>query len=324
VSSPNLQLVSLYRMEVSVFLKKLFKLKVDRSKGAPAPHKAVLLLSVLQLMEYGKIKENRIQITPELVARFKDNWHSYVQSEKFNPNFTLPFYHLKSDGFWNLKTLPGRDLLLTSSNSIKSFQALKNAVAFAYFEDGIYKYLTDKHNNELAQQTLLETYLGGTRVTTPYNFLTEVAGQMLNEPPSAYKKEIEAADEEELFVRGGVFKKLIPKIYNYTCCISGLNITSTREVQMIDACHIVPFAESHDDTISNGLSLSPNFHRAFDRFLITIGDEYEVLVSDDFTESGDHLIRAFHGKRIQLPTETRYHPSLENLKWHRERFMRLH
>ncbi|WP_201288840.1 HNH endonuclease signature motif containing protein [Polaribacter septentrionalilitoris] len=39
---------------------------------------------------------------------------------------------------------------------------------------------------------------------------------------------------------------------------------------MIDACHIVPFSISNDDTIPIGISLSPNLYRAFDRGLITI------------------------------------------------------
>ena len=61
-----------------------------------------------------------------------------------------------------------------------------------------------------------------------------------------------------------------------------MKIVATRDVQMIDACHIVPFSERHDDTIRNGLSLSPNFHRAFDRFLITIDKDFRVLTTSPF------------------------------------------
>lgn len=103
--------------DISIFIRKLSKLKIDRSKGAPAPHKAVLLISVIQLIDTGFISDNRILITPELVARFKDNWHFLVKNDRFNPNFSLPFYHLKSDGIWHLKTILGREILLTSSHS---------------------------------------------------------------------------------------------------------------------------------------------------------------------------------------------------------------
>jgi putative restriction endonuclease len=312
-------------MNIAAFAKKLGRLRIDRSKGAPAPHKAVLLLSVVQSIEYGEVTDNRVYITAELVARFKDNWHAYVRDNSFTPNFSLPFYHLKSDGFWHLRTLPGRELLLTSSHSIRSFRALKDAVAYAYFDEGVYALLQDQGNRDIIKQTLLIAYLNGAPMQEQrYDLFHEVEAKILNEPAVAYRREVAASDEEELFVRSGVFKKVVPKIYNYSCCISGMKIAATREVQMIDACHIVPFAESHDDTISNGLSLSPNLHRAFDRFLITLGDDYKVIVSDSFTESGSHGIRTFHGQRILLPREERYYPSAENVRWHRERFERMH
>jgi putative restriction endonuclease len=119
---------------LSSYLLKLSKLKVDRSKGAPAPHKAILLISVIQLIDNGFIIDNNIGITPELVARFKDNWRLLVIDDRFNSNFSLPFYHLKSDKFWKLKTILGKEILLTSSFSIRSFTTLKDAVDFAYFE----------------------------------------------------------------------------------------------------------------------------------------------------------------------------------------------
>ena len=78
---------------LSIYIKKLTHLKVDRSKGQPAPHKPLLLLSIIQEFEIGNVSVNKIYITAELVARFKDNFRRMVQVEKFVPNFALPFYH---------------------------------------------------------------------------------------------------------------------------------------------------------------------------------------------------------------------------------------
>ena len=312
--------------DISAYVKILSNLKVDRSKGAPAPHKAILLLSVFQLIDAGFITNNRIFITAELVSRFKDNWHHLVQSEKFNPNFSLPFYHLHNDRghIWNLKTLPGRELLLTSSNSIKSFDALKNCIEYAFFDEDFFRLVSNPIYRKVLTTTLLDTYLQGQRfLYYGENSIDRIEGQILNESTVEYRQTIEKTDEEDLFVRGAVFKKVIPKQYNYTCCISGMKIISTREVQMIDACHIIPFSESHDDTIKNGISLSPNLHRAFDRYLVTINKQFEVVVSPDFMESGGFPIKAFHGKKIHLPREIRFYPSIDNLNWHNERFYQL-
>jgi putative restriction endonuclease len=266
-------------MDIAAFLKRLSTLKVDRSKGAPAPHKPVLLLALLESIENGEVLENKVFITPELVARFKDTWHSLVKNEKFIPNFSLPFYHLKGDKFWHLKTLPGWEISVTSSSSVKSFSALKNAVAFACFEDEVYGLLLNIHNRNAVKRLLLDVYFAGKNLSASYTFIETIASQILNESQRIYQQKIDVADDEELFVRSGVFKKVVPMIYGYTCCISGLKINATRNIQMIDACHIVPFAESHDDTIKNGISLSPNLHRAFDRYMISINENYEVVVS---------------------------------------------
>jgi len=96
-----------------------------------------------------------------------------------------------------------------------------------------------------------------------------------------------------------------------------MRIIASKEVQMIDACHIVPFSDSHDDTISNGISLCPNLHRAFDRGLISVDEDYRVIVSNSFSESSpDYSIKQYEGKQLFLPKETGYFPLIENLRWH--------
>jgi len=308
-------------MNIQLFFHKLKKLKVDRSKGAAAPHKAILLLSVIQGIESNQINTNKIFITPELVAAFKDNFCNLVTDNRFQPNFALPFYHLKSDGFWHLQLLPGRELLLTSSGSIRSFSALRETVAYAFLSEDVYQILQIEQNRIQAKYILLQTYFGGGELLAGHiGFMESIAQQILNESPAAYRQEVADADEEEQFLRNNVFKKTIPRSYNYTCCISGMRIITPRELQMIDACHIIPFALSHDDTISNGLSLCPNLHRAFDRFLITIDKNYKVVVSEHFIESGPYSIKAFHNKPILLPRKQEHFPALENLRWHNEKY----
>ena len=88
---------------------------------------------------------------------------------------------------------------------------------------------------------------------------------------------------------------------------------------MLDACHIIPFAKSHNDTISNGLALCPTLHRAFDRHLIAIDDNYRVIVSKSFIERSDspYSIQQFEGKHILLPSTNKFYPAQDNLQNHR-------
>jgi putative restriction endonuclease len=173
----------------------------------------------------------------------KDNWHHLVSENKFTANFALPFYHLLSEKFWFLKTSPGRELSLTSSHSIKSFSHLKEVIDYAFFDPHLYQLLTESGSREMLKQTLLESYfhIYSYEVPETLSLAAEIRSEILKETPATYKTKAETFDEEEVFVRSGVFKKVVPQIYNYSCCISGMRIIASSEAQMIDACHIIPF-----------------------------------------------------------------------------------
>lgn len=307
------------------YLNAFVKLKRATKNGIKAPHKPLLLLAILQLILKGEIFENKIKITPQLVAQYADNWKWLVKESFFKQNFALPFYHLKSEGFWHLKLNIGQNIELTSSLSIKSFSQLNESIEYAYFDETLFALLMQVEAREILYQFLLKHYFGTESASfVQVGIIEEVADQILHEPSGIYKQIIEKSDEEEIFIRCAVFKKLIPQIYNYTCSFSGMRIISEFDIQMIDACHIVPFAISHNDTISNGLSLSPTFHRAFDRGLVAIDKEYKIILSSSFTESISSIsIKSYEGKFIQLPEEPNYFPSQENLKWHRENIFKI-
>ena len=302
------------------FLKRLGSLNRATVNGLKAPHKPILLLSVIESIAFGEIVENKIIISPLLVARFKDNWNRLVKSDDFQPNFALPFFHMKKEGFWNLKTYFGKEILITSSHSIKSFSQLKESVEYSYLDSNLFALFQNPNTREEFYQFLTAKYFGKSdKIHQQNGLVDEVTAQILNEPSIEYQKQIESADEEEIFVRCGVFKRVVPKIYDYSCCISGMRIVSGFDIQMVDACHIVPFSVSHNDTISNGISLSPNLHRAFDRGLITLNENYRVVISKSFTEyPSENMLKSLEGKQIVFPKENKHYPDLENLKWHNE------
>ncbi len=129
----------------------------------------------------------------------------------------------------------------------------------------------------------------------------------------------ESRYQEELFIRGGLFKRSIPKIYDHRCCISGMRIMGPPNIQMIDACHIHPFSLSNDDTLRNGISLSPTLHRAFDRGLLSITADYKVKVSALVNDKdSEFTLNQFEDQPILLPEKEEWQPSIESLNWHQE------
>jgi len=313
------------------YLHSFKKLHIDRSHGN-APHKPILLLSVLQSFQNNQILDQRIYLTPELVGFFKTIW-SLLVTTKHDCRISYPFYYLKSDKFWQLVPKSGFENINQMGSIMKSFSTLNAAVDFALISDDLYLLMKDERNNRILQHFLLEEYFPDTKS----NFINSEAGQynlfnlleekILHEDAAEYKTEIQKLlqqnDEEEIFIRGSIFKREIPKIYNYTCCISGMKISATSSVSMVDACHIIPFSYSFDDTITNGIALCPNLHRAFDRGLIAIDSNYKVRVSGIFhEETSNYSIKSFDGQRILLPLDKDFFPFAENFDWHLKNIFR--
>ena len=314
------------------YIYKLTHLRRDNKFGG-APHKPILLLSVISNIESALIKNNKIYITPELVGVFKKLWSVLVDSEKHHCVFALPFYHLSSEAFWNLKANRGFESAVQSKISMKSFSNLNSAIEYAFIDEELFFLMKNKENIEILKNVILEKYFPNSRKNFPNDnstdLLNSIENQILNEPSEVYKANILKLEkelknesfEEEKYLRGNIFKRQIPIIYNNTCAISGLQIDAVFNISLIDACHIVPFSESYDDTITNGISLTPTLHRAFDRGLISIDSNYRVLISDKFIEKNvesNYSINQFRGKEILLPTNVKYYPNISNLNWHRD------
>lgn len=305
------------------------KLKRDMKNGG-APHKPILLLAVIRLFQQGIYSNSQLPIVPELVASFKTIWSQLVVT-RHDPIFALPFYHMRSESFWNLVANPGCEIWIESKSSMRSFANLTTAVRFAELDDSLASILLTPEGREILKDTLLETYFPDTRdgyVESGGDDLPN--GNVLNESPNEYKRKLaelknrlnNEAFQEEVFVRGGIFKREIPKIYNNTCAISGMRVDALLSISMVDACHIVPFSEGYDDTLVNGIALCPNLHRAFDRGLISISDDYRVLLKKNFVENRESPFNLgqFEGAQISLPADPVHFPALENIAQHRKKF----
>ena len=300
------------------------KLKRAYQHGG-APHKPILLLAILKSVESKVITSNRIYITPELIMNFRELWSKLVTT-KHQMNFALPFFHMQSEPFWRIITKPGAFVPLTSSHSIKSLGSLNESIQHAEIDKELWDLMMNGQTNLTLTKLLLSTYFSElSNVTLEYQELHEIEHQIMNDDQYTYKARIVDIEnnynneqgQELLYIRCGIFKREIPKIYNYTCAISKMQITTTANAQFVDACHIVPFSISKNDTITNGISLCPNLHRAFDRGLITIDSNYRVKVSPNFTEKDSpYSLKQFEGQEIILPTITSQYPLLENLDWH--------
>ncbi|WP_090972095.1 HNH endonuclease [Parapedobacter composti] len=99
-----------------------------------------------------------------------------------------------------------------------------------------------------------------------------------------------------------------------------MRLVSRHGHSFVDVGHIVPFSVSHDDRIGNGIALCPNMHRAFDCGLLSVDEDYRIIVSPHFMEdeTHDYSLRKLQGKRINGPQSAKYFPQSDKLTWHRK------
>lgn len=310
----------------------LSSLKRGATKYGPAPHKPILLLAVIQAIQVGDIIQNWIQPSGDLMLHFRNIWEKLVHTNHV-PNFSLPFFHLKNEKgqFWELITFPGKKLPLTNSNSIKSYKALTECIAAAKLSDQLFIQLSDPIKREEIRQLILQTYFPNQNIDWQIQeqYTAQIQEEILYDPSENYARKIKKIItekkkeeiEEELIIRSTTFRKAIKQIYKNQCAITGLKVNFKSNISLVDACHIQPFAETHDDTITNGIALSPTMHRAFDRGLIAISDNYEVLIHKNvLDQSPKNEFAQLHQQQIILPQDHRYLPSLQRLQNHRKRF----
>ena len=311
------------------YLQKLTHLKRGITKYGLAPHKPILLITLLELISNVRLIENRVSVDTDLVGIFQENWRLLVNT-LHQPDFTQPFFYLQSEKIgnkpiWQLIAKPGCQI----NAHIKSVNTLIQVLEYGHFDPELFQLLVEPTARQSILLALLSTYFPETQQVYFNNkrsgkgYYHDLQEYVLNEPEAQYKT-VRVETEEDVFVRGGLFKKLIPKVYNNTCCITGMRLESMFGHNFIDACHITPFSVTHDDKVSNGLALCPNLHRAFDRGLITVDSNYFVVTSKHISEDIIHAysLNQLKGKKLILPTIQQYRPALENLEWHRDQIFK--
>lgn len=137
--------------------------------GKPAPHKALLLLSVIDLVERGIITDNHIELSDVLVKTFKANAKKfYANSPIFTPEITKPYFHIQHEPFWRLVT--SSDCIETSlaaENTSKygrskpkySIKGLRKQFSYAQIDNELLELLKDEDARARFRVILISTYL---------------------------------------------------------------------------------------------------------------------------------------------------------------------
>ncbi len=117
--------------------------------------------------------------------------------------------------------------------------------------------------------------------------------------------------------REDAFRRHVRQAYANTCAVSGLRLINGGGRPEVQAAHIRPVSEHGPDSVRNGLALTGTIHWLFDRGLLSVSDDYRVLLAPKgVPEDLGRLVGA--ERRLKVPSRPELRPHLSYLRWHRE------
>ena len=139
----------------------------------------------------------------------------------------------------------------------------------------------------------------------------------IDDPPTPFERPV----LERLTLRpyrDVAFRHRVRRAYDDRCAMSGLRLRNGGGRPEVQAAHIRSVKRMGSDATRNGLALSSTLHWMFDRGLLSVAEDWTILVSRNKvpSEVTDRLI--LPGGRLLLPADPQNWPHPDNLRWHRE------
>lgn len=127
--------------------------------GRKAPHKAVLMLAIMDLVENGSISTPRIELTNELEDAFEKVWNRYIGAPLvFKCTIATPFWHMQNEPFYSLFLNSGEEIRINSNPYSK--KRLREET-FAILDGDMFSLMQIKESREEFKEILVKTYLIG-------------------------------------------------------------------------------------------------------------------------------------------------------------------
>ena len=309
------------RDEIERMKKELVKMRRGVSGGRPAPHKLILVLCVLDMLDAGLCADNRIKYDQELVERF-DSYFGILAPEEAWNQCAPPFFHLRSSYFWCHQVIEGREeqyARLRSSGG-GSRRVIEN-ISHAFLDEQTFLALSEADARKELRRFVLDRFFG------PDRRARLCANAEQQQQIDGYEREVSragVAETESDYVRSVAFRRMVTRAYDYRCSACGLRIVVPDIPSPVDAAHLIPWNMSHDDRVSNGLALCKLHHWALDALLIapTLDHKWRVSRVLDRRRDSERQLTRLDGEEILLPSKSQAYPSREAIQWRLNRILK--
>lgn len=139
------------------YMSRFEKMNCNKYAGIIAPHKAVMLLSVMQGVKRGAITNGFVPVNEWMKALYNLIWKQCIGNHwHYDCSFETPFFHLSGEPFWKLVK---RDEFVEMKKY--SFAALQHSFYGAMLPDSLFSYMCDASSRDKLIRVLTEKFLHG-------------------------------------------------------------------------------------------------------------------------------------------------------------------
>ena len=139
------------------YISQLSSLNTAHIAGKNAPHKAVLLLAIMDLVEAGIINSPRIELTEKLESAFAQVWKRYIGTSLiFQPKVATPFWHLQTEPFYRLYMKNGQ--MINGGTGRYSIKWLRENT-YAMIDPELLRLMQDENYRAEIRVILISKYL---------------------------------------------------------------------------------------------------------------------------------------------------------------------
>jgi putative restriction endonuclease len=150
---------------------------------------------------------------------------------------------------------------------------------------------------------------------TPMSTEDNTSYRDLEEPIREFERPIVELTVSRPF-RDESFKRVVRTAYDNRCALTGLRLINGGGRPEVEAAHIMPVSRKGPDSVRNGLAVSGTVHWMFDRGLLSLDDDYKILIDEDVPRQVRRLLNQ-DGVAIQ-PRDSKLRPHPHYLRFHRE------
>ena len=269
-------------------------LNVWKSGDQRAPHKPLLLLLALGRAARG---EDRLMEFAAIEEKLRDLLEEFgPPSARQTPH--LPFWHLRTDGIWQIEGLPGIEGRAPGDSA--RITELRAGVRGG-LEEHIHRAVREDPDllRELAQ-VLLDAHF----------------------PERTYHEDIASAVGVELGIvtrrRDPRFRDRVLVAYGFSCAVCGFDLRLKHAPLAVEAAHIKWHQAGGPSIAPNGLALCTMHHKLFDRGAMAVSEDRRIVVSNLVNGSTgfDEYLGPFNGKALREPQSPDQVPLEQYVRWH--------